>query len=60
MDRPPSVQRIMGILWLGNLVYPEYYDFDIVEKTREFYRLFFRYELNPEEARGLMANSTFS
>jgi iron complex transport system substrate-binding protein len=59
MDRPPSVQRVMGILWLGNLIYPEIYDFDIIEKTREYYRLFFRYELSQEDARGLMANSTF-
>ena len=60
MDRPPSVQRVMGILWLGNLVYPEFYDFDIIEKAQEFYRLFFRYDLSEEEARGLMANSTFT
>ena len=58
-DRPPSVQRVLGMLWLGNLIYPEYYDFDIVEKTQEFYRLFFRYDLSADEARSLMANSTF-
>ena len=57
LDRPPSVQRVLGILWLGNLVYPEYYDFDIVEKAQEFYRLFFRYELTAEETRGLLANA---
>ena len=57
LDRPPSVQRIMGILWLGNLIYPEFYDFDIVDKTREFYRLFFRYELSADEAAELLANA---
>ena len=59
LDRPPSVQRVLGILWLGNIVYPEYYNFDMVEKAREFYKLFFRYDLSAEEARALMANSTF-
>ena len=60
LDRPPSVQRVLGILWLGNLVYPEYYDFDMIETTQSFYRLFFRYELSEDEARGLLANSTFN
>lgn len=60
LDRPPSVQRVLGILWLGNIVYPEYYNFDIVAKAQEFYRLFFRYELSDDEARGLLANSTFN
>ena len=60
LDRPPSVQRVLGILWLGNLVYPEHYDFDMIGKTQEFYKLFFRYDLSEEEARGLLANSTLS
>ena len=54
LDRPPSVQRVLGILWLGNIVYPEQYDFDIAEKAQEFYRLFFRYDLSAEEARELL------
>jgi iron complex transport system substrate-binding protein len=57
LDRPPSVQRVLGILWLGNLVYPEYYDFDMTEKAQEFYKLFFRYALSTEEAQELMARS---
>lgn len=58
LDQPPSVQRILGIYWLGKLIYPEWYDFDMVEKTREFYRLFWQCEISEEEARELLANST--
>ena len=58
LGRPPSVQRVLGMLWLGNLVYPEYYDFDMIEKTKEFYMLFFRYDLSGDEAHALLANST--
>ena len=58
LDRPPSVQRVLGILWLGNLIYPEHYDFDLIMKAQEFYKLFFRYDLSEDEARGLLANST--
>lgn len=59
MGKPPSVHRIMGIWWLGNLLYPDIYDYDIVEKAQEFYKLFFDYELSEQEAKELMSNSTF-
>jgi iron complex transport system substrate-binding protein len=59
LDKPPSVQILLGLQWLGNLLYPEIYDFDIVERAREFYRLFWHYDLSKDEARGLLANSTF-
>ncbi|MDR1713233.1 MAG: ABC transporter substrate-binding protein, partial [Coriobacteriales bacterium] len=59
LNKPPSVQQLLGILWLGNLLYPEIYDFDIVERTQEFYHLFWHYDLSADAARELMANSTF-
>jgi len=60
MGRPPSVQCVLGILWLGNLLYPDLYDFDMTEKAQEFYSLFFDYELSEEEAFDLLKNSTYS
>lgn len=59
MSSPPSVNRIIGILWLGNLLYPELYDYDMVEKAKEFYRLFWNYELSDDEAEELLSKSTF-
>lgn len=59
MGKPPSVHRVMGILWLGNLLYPDVYNYDIVGKTREFYELFFGYKLSDQEVKKLMENSTF-
>jgi iron complex transport system substrate-binding protein len=59
LNKPPSVQTVLGLQWLGNLLFPDIYDFDIVEKAREFYRLFWHYELSADEARELMATSTF-
>lgn len=60
IDQPPSVQSLLGIRWLGNLAYPELYDFDMVQETITFFDLFFHYDLSEDEARDLMANSTFS
>lgn len=58
MSGPPSVNRILGIWWLGNLVYPDKYDYDMVEKTVEYYKLFFDYDLSEEQAEEMLADST--
>ena len=54
LDQPPAANRIIGIKWLGNLLYPEVYDYDMVEEVREFYQLFYRYELTDQEAQELL------
>lgn len=56
-DRPPSVNRVIGLKWLGNLLYPEVFDFDMVAEAREFYRLFWHYDLSEEEARDILSRS---
>ena len=58
MDRPPSVQRVLAVKWLGNLLYPEVFNYDMVTEAQMFYSLFFHYELTEAEARELMAHST--
>lgn len=49
MDRPPSVNRVLGLQWLANLLYPEKYDIDIVENTKEFCSKFYNVELTDED-----------
>ena len=58
MDRPPSVQRVLAVKWLGNLLYPDVFQYDMIAETTEFYHLFFHYDLTEEEARALLAHST--
>ena len=58
MSSPPSVNRVLGIYWLGNLLYPELYDYDMVAEAQAFYRLFWHYELSEAEAAQLLARST--
>ncbi len=58
MSSPPSVNRIIGILWLGKLLYPEIYDYDMAEKAKEFYKLFWNYDLSDEEVEQMLGNST--
>jgi iron complex transport system substrate-binding protein len=44
-DRPPSANRILGLIWLSNLLYPDYFRIDIKAETRKFYALFYHKKL---------------
>lgn len=56
-NRPPSVMRILGVQWLGNLLYPDIYILDIEQETKEFFRLFFDYELTDEKLNEILERS---
>lgn len=57
MGSPPSINRYLGMLWLGKLLYPEYADYDLYNETAEYYRLFYGRELSREQYQALTANS---
>lgn len=59
MGRPPAVNRILGIKWLENLLYPGEFAHDMIAEAQEFYKLFYHYDLSADEAKALMENSTF-
>lgn len=48
-DRPSGPNRIIGVVWLSELLYPEYYDFDTKEEVKTFYKLFYHLDLSDEE-----------
>lgn len=58
LGRPPGPNRIVGVRWLGNLLYPEVFDCDAVREVQAYFRLFYRYELSDREAEELLARST--
>ena len=47
IDRPPSLNRVIGLKWLAGLFYPDKFPDDLRETTRAFYRLF--YHVDPSE-----------
>lgn len=49
LDMPPSVNRIIGILWLGNILYPEKFNIDIRKEFYDFYELFYNYKPTEQE-----------
>jgi iron complex transport system substrate-binding protein len=48
IDRPPSLNRVIGLRWLAGLFYPDRLGHDLRATTREFYRLF--YHVDPSDA----------
>ncbi len=57
MDRPPSVNRIIGIRWAFWSMYPNRVNFDMIEETRTFFKLFYHYDMGEDEARTLLHRS---
>lgn len=54
IDRPPSVNRFMGLTWLAGLFYPAHADGDLRAETRAFYRLYYHLDLADEDLDGLL------
>ena len=57
LSSPPAVQRYLGMLWLGELLYPGYAEYDLQEKVTEYYKLFYGCDLTDEMYQALMADS---
>ncbi len=57
MGRPPSINQLLGLYWLGNLVYPDIYNVDINDVTKTFYSTMFNYDLTDQEINDLLINS---
>ena len=58
MGRPPSVNRLIGIKWLSNLLYPEVFDYDMEKEAKEFYKLFYHCDVTDVQLKGLLEKST--
>lgn len=57
MSSPPSVNRMIGIEWLGNLVYPEIYTSDIREEVKSFYQLFYHIDVTDDELDSILKDA---
>ncbi len=49
IDRPPSINRVVGLLWLTGLFFPEQMSLDLREQARIFYRTFYQVKLKDAE-----------
>jgi iron complex transport system substrate-binding protein len=45
IDRPPSLNRIIGLDWMAATFYPDRYQIDLRTRTRDFYKLWYHLDL---------------
>ena len=54
IDRPPSLNRMMGLIWMAGLLYPDKWEGDLREDTRAFYKLYYHVDLSDEQLERLL------
>ena len=57
MGFPPSVQRLLGMLWMAKVLYPAAADFDLYTEAAQYFKLFYHCDLTREQYDALVANS---
>ena len=57
MGFPPSIQRILGMMWMETLFYPEVCPFNLKEEVKECYQLFYHCALSDAQYEKLVAES---
>lgn len=53
-DRPPSFMRLLGVKWLANVLYPDYYRGSVVKDSQRFFKLFLSVDLSDKDATSLI------
>lgn len=46
---PPSVNRYLGLLWLGELLYPDQITYDLYTEVVRYYELFYHCDISEEQ-----------
>ncbi len=54
IDRPPSLNRIIGLDWMATVFFPDRYQIDLRERTRDFYRLWYHIDLSEDQLARLL------
>ncbi|MBE5799730.1 MAG: ABC transporter substrate-binding protein [Clostridiales bacterium] len=57
MGFPPGMQRLLGMLWMGKVLYPDEADYDMYEEAARHFELFYHSKLTREQYDALVKNS---
>lgn len=57
LDFPPSVNRLIGLKWLGRVLYPQQFPEGLREETRRFYGLFYHHAADERQLDALLGSS---
>jgi len=56
LDAPVSVNRIIGICWIAETIYPDVYEYDLNQCAKDFYSLFYSCDLTDKQISSLLIN----
>lgn len=56
-DGPPSVNQLIGTLWLAQSLYPDVYGLDLPAEVVSFYKTFYAYDMTLDEAKAMLKAS---
>ena len=55
VDFPPGVNRLIGLWWVGKMVYPDRFPEDLRPLTRDFYQRFYQVDLSDAQVTRVLA-----
>lgn len=56
-ESPPGVNRLLGIAWLKEILYPGAFDLDLEAEARAFFKLFYQVDLSDRQLATLLDTS---
>ncbi|MFQ6540209.1 iron ABC transporter substrate-binding protein [Aphanothece stagnina] len=54
IDRPPSLNRMIGLDWMAATFFPDRYQIDLRTRTRDFYKLWYHLDLTDDQLNRLL------
>jgi iron complex transport system substrate-binding protein len=54
-DFPPGANRLVGLLWLSDILYPATFQHDLKKEVAQFYKLFYQQEPTPAQVESLLS-----
>lgn len=54
IDRPPSLNRMIGLDWMAATFFPDRYQIDLRTRTRDFYKLWYHLDLTDDHLNRLL------
>jgi iron complex transport system substrate-binding protein len=57
VDEPPSLNRILGLVWLEHVFFSQHFPGDMRAESRDFYKLFYQVDLTDAQLDELLAGS---
>ena len=56
-DYPPGANRLIGLVWLSEILYPDLFRHDLRKEVATFYKLFYHRDPTPQQLDALLGEA---